>query len=112
MSTRSQAGVTIFKPVDSLYTQVLNVINKKPRDQYHFNILKKYNFLDVVNFLFNYPSSGSARQASARGDWLPQFRKTTSVVSDKVVGKSISIPPNNRYSGSFAVLPEAFSKVC
>lgn len=45
-------------------------------------------------------------RAASRGDWVPQFRKTTfgpSAFSVKVVGKWNSLPPNVRESDSFAV---------
>ena len=45
----------------SLWTHSINyieykVLNKKSRDHHHCNILKKYNFIDVENFLFTIPA--------------------------------------------------------
>ena len=128
ITTWSQAGVTVLRPVYSLYKHILKALDKKPKDYHHCNILKKYDFLDFDNFMFysdvclmfkithnlappplveclSCPSSGRAgrTRASIRGDWVPQFRRTAfgqSAFSIKVIGRWNSIPTHIRDSGS------------
>ena len=53
ITTWSQAGVTVLKPVYSLYKHILKALDKKPKDYHHSNVLKKYDFLDFDNFMFH-----------------------------------------------------------
>ncbi len=129
ITTWSQAGATTLKPVYSRYKQFLKVLDKKPRDYHYCTILKKFNLLNLDSFVFYsdvclmykiihnlappplrgclaHNGSAGRTRASARGDLVPQYRKTVfgqTAFSVRVVRLWNSLPTNIRSIDRYAV---------
>ena len=137
LTSWSFTGVTIMKPIESLFKRALKVLDKKPISYHHCNILQKYNFFNFANFkqfsiaclmyktlnelapppLKEYikqkttgASSAQVTRATARGDCAVPFRRT--VFSQKVwsvQGSEVwnSLPLSIRESPSFPTFKTA-----
>ncbi len=129
ITTWSQAGVITLKPVYSLYKQFLKVLDKKPRDYHYCTILKKFNLLNFDSFVFYsdvclmykmihnlaphplrgclaHNGSAGRTRASARGDLVPQYRKTAfgqTAFSVRVVRLWNSLPKTIRSIDRYVV---------
>ncbi len=109
--------------------QFLKVLDKKPRDYHYCTILKKFNLLNFDSFVFYsdvclmykiihnlappplrgclaHNGSAGRTRASARGDLVPQYRKTVfgqTAFSVRVVRLWNSLPTNIRSIDRYAV---------
>lgn len=88
LTSWSQANHNTLKPIQSLYKQTLKVLDKKPHNFHHCNILSKYNLLNLENLIkftnicLAWPEILSLRsntscltRGTSRGDCVIPFRK-------------------------------------